>query len=412
MSTIAFVPVRSGSKSIKDKNIKLLNGKPLFFWVLNALQNASEINKIILATDSTNYAEIAKSFNFSKLEIYMRSAENASDTASTESVVLEYLEKANLNSQDIFVLAQATSPLTKSEDFDNALRQFAYSGKNSMLSCVKSKRFFWDKDGNTINYDYRNRPRRQDFDGMFMENGAFYINKVENILKDKNRLSGQIGIYEMHESTAIEIDEPIDWKIVEILLAEQNAVKKAQISDIKLFMSDVDGVLTDAGMYYSENGDELKKFCTHDGMGIKLLKEKGVKVGIITTEDRQLNRNRANKLKLDYHFHGETNKLETIKNLCKELNISLSEVAYIGDDVNDFELLSAVGLAACPANSVEKIKNIPNIIHLTKKGGEGAVREFIEMILSVKSDALNGVEVLKVKSWKLKVEPSLRAHRR
>ncbi|HOD88767.1 MAG: N-acylneuraminate cytidylyltransferase [Bacteroidales bacterium] len=385
MSTIAFVPVRSGSKSIKDKNIKLLNGKPLFFWVLNALQNASEINKIILATDSTNYAEIAKSFNFSKLEIYMRSAENASDTASTESVVLEYLEKANLNSQDIFVLAQATSPLTKSEDFDNALRQFAYSGKNSMLSCVKSKRFFWDKDGNTINYDYRNRPRRQDFDGMFMENGAFYINKVENILKDKNRLSGQIGIYEMHESTAIEIDEPIDWKIVEILLAEQNAVKKAQISDIKLFMSDVDGVLTDAGMYYSENGDELKKFCTHDGMGIKLLKEKGVKVGIITTEDRQLNRNRANKLKLDYHFHGETNKLETIKNLCKELNISLSEVAYIGDDVNDFELLSAVGLAACPANSVEKIKNIPNIIHLTKKGGEGAVREFIEMILSVKS---------------------------
>lgn len=394
MSTIAFVPVRSGSKSIKDKNIKLLNGKPLFFWVLNALQNASEINKIILATDSTNYAEIAKSFNFSKLEIYMRSAENASDTASTESVVLEYLEKANLNSQDIFVLAQATSPLTKSEDFDNALRQFAYSGKNSMLSCVKSKRFFWDKDGNTINYDYRNRPRRQDFDGMFMENGAFYINKVENILKDKNRLSGQIGIYEMHESTAIEIDEPIDWKIVEILLAEQNAVKKAQISDIKLFMSDVDGVLTDAGMYYSENGDELKKFCTHDGMGIKLLKEKGVKVGIITTEDRQLNRNRANKLKLDYHFHGETNKLETIKNLCKELNISLSEVAYIGDDVNDFELLSAVGLAACPANSVEKIKNIPNIIHLTKKGGEGAVREFIEMILSVKSDALNGVEVL------------------
>ncbi len=385
MSTIAFVPVRSGSKSIKDKNIKLLNGKPLFFWVLNALQNASEINKIILATDSTNYAEIAKSFNFSKLEIYMRSAENASDTASTESVVLEYLEKTNLNSQDIFVLAQATSPLTKSEDFDNALRQFAYSGKNSMLSCVKSKRFFWDKDGNTINYDYRNRPRRQDFDGMFMENGAFYINKVENILKDKNRLSGQIGIYEMHESTAIEIDEPIDWKIVEILLAEQNAVKKAQISDIKLFMSDVDGVLTDAGMYYSENGDELKKFCTHDGMGIKLLKEKGVKVGIITTEDRQLNRNRANKLKLDYHFHGETNKLETIKNLCKELNISLSEVAYIGDDVNDFELLSAVGLAACPANSVEKIKNIPNIIHLTKKGGEGAVREFIEMILSVKS---------------------------
>ncbi|MCK9254392.1 MAG: N-acylneuraminate cytidylyltransferase [Bacteroidales bacterium] len=383
MSIIAFVPVRSGSKSIKNKNIKILNGKPLFFWVLNALENAREINKIILATDSDAYAEIAKSFNFSKLEIYARNPENANDTASTESVVLEYLEKANLNNQDIFVLAQATSPLTRSEDFDNALGQFIYSGNDSMLSCVKSKRFFWDKDANPINYDYKKRPRRQDFDGMFMENGAFYINKVENILKDKNRLSGNIGIYEMPEYSAIEIDEAIDWKIVEVLLAEQNAIKRSQISDIKLFMSDVDGVLTDAGMYYSENGDELKKFCTHDGMGIKLLKEKGLKVGIITTEDRQLNRNRANKLKLDYHFHGETNKLETIKNLCKELNISLSEVAYIGDDVNDFELLSAVGLAACPANSVEKIKNIPNIIHLSKKGGEGAVREFVEIVVSI-----------------------------
>lgn len=136
MSTIAFVPVRSGSKSIKNKNIKLLLGKPLFFWILKALQNATEINKIILATDSCEYAEIAKSFNFSKLEIYMRNEKNASDTASTESVILEYLEKADLKHQDIFVLAQARSPLTKSEDFDNALRQFAYSGKDSMLSCV------------------------------------------------------------------------------------------------------------------------------------------------------------------------------------------------------------------------------------------------------------------------------------
>ncbi|MGI5821676.1 MAG: cytidylyltransferase domain-containing protein [Bacteroidales bacterium] len=385
MSTIAFVPVRSGSKSIKNKNIKLLLGKPLFFWVLKALQNATEINKIVLATDSWEYAEIAKFFNFSKLEVYMRNEKNASDTASTESVILEYLEIAGLKHQDLFVLAQATSPLTKSEDFDNALRQFMHSGKDSMLSCVRSKRFFWNKDGTPINYDYKNRPRRQDFDGMFMENGAFYINKIENILKNKNRLSGQIEIYEMNEHTAIEIDEIIDWKIVEVLLAEQNAKQRIQVSDIKLFMSDVDGVLTDAGMYYSENGDELKKFCTYDGMGLKLIKEKGIKVGIITSEDRQLNRNRANKLKLDYHFHGEKNKLETIKNLCLELNIDLLQVAYIGDDINDFQLLSEVGVAACPVNAVEEIKNIPNIIQLNKKGGEGVVREFADMLLSVLS---------------------------
>lgn len=381
MNTIAFVPVRVGSKSIKDKNIKLLNNKPLMFWVLNSLQNSVEINKIVLATDSEKYAEIAMNFGFSKLEIYMRDSENACDTASTESVLLEYLNKTPYNSQDIFVLAQATSPLTSSQDFDNALRQYTYSGKDSLLTCVKTKRFFWNKDGNSVNYDFKNRPRRQDFDGVFMENGAFYINKVENILRDKNRLSGQIDIYEMPEYTSIEIDEFLDWTIVELLMREQLTKTNQDIPEIKLLLSDVDGVLTDAGMYYSEKGDELKKFSTYDGMGFMLLKKQGIKVGIITLENRQLNRDRANKLKLDYHFHGEVNKLETTKNLCKELNIDLNQVAYIGDDINDFDLLSAVGLAACPANAVKKIKNIPNIIHLSKKGGEGALREFVEIIL-------------------------------
>jgi YrbI family 3-deoxy-D-manno-octulosonate 8-phosphate phosphatase len=380
MSVIAFVPVRSGSKSIKDKNIRMLNGKPMFYWVLYALEHASEVNKIILATDSDSYANIAKGFGFEKLETYMRKPENATDTSSTESVMLEYLDFANPNDSDLFVLVQATSPLTKSSDFDNALRQFAYSGKESLLSCVKTKRFFWDKNGQSVNYDYRNRPRRQDFDGMFMENGAFYVNSVANIKRDKNRLSGNIEIYEMPENTAIEIDEPADWKMVEILLAEQNTLIKNKLP-IKLFMSDVDGVLTDAGMYYSEKGDELKKFCTYDGMGFKLMQEMGVKVGIITMEDRELNRARARKLKLDYDFHGQTNKLETIDKLRREMGISFDEVAYIGDDINDFDLLSKVGLAACPANAVRKIKDIPGIIHLDKKGGEGAVREFVELII-------------------------------
>ncbi|MCK9321579.1 MAG: N-acylneuraminate cytidylyltransferase [Bacteroidales bacterium] len=380
MSIIAFVPVRSGSKSIKDKNIKPLNGKPMFYWVLNALQNSVEINKIILATDSKKYSDIAASFGFHKLETYIRKPENAIDTASTESVVLEYLDTAALNNDDLFVLVQATSPLTTSTDISNAIRQFAYSRKDSLLTCVRTKRFFWNADGIAINYDYKNRPRRQDFDGMFMENGAFYINKVSNILRDKNRLSGAIDIYEMPENTAIEIDEPADWKIIEILLAEQNQAKPQKPVKIKLFLSDVDGVLTDAGMYYSEKGDELKKFNTYDGMGFKILQEKGIKVGIITGEDRELNRARANKLQLDFDFHGDKNKLETITKLCMETKINLSEIAYIGDDINDFELLSKVGLAACPANAVQKIKDIPGIIQLAKKGGEGAVREFAEII--------------------------------
>ena len=151
---------------------------------------------------------------------------------------------------------------------------------------------------------------------------------------------------------------------------------------IKIFLSDVDGVLTDGGMYYTENGDEFKKYSVYDGMGFQLLQKTGVKEGIVTTEDKQMNRRRSNKLGLDYDFHGVKDKLQLIKNLCKQENIFLENIAYIGDDVNCFDLLSNVGVAACPKNAMKKIKSIPNIIQLQKNGGEGVVREFIELILS------------------------------
>lgn len=153
---------------------------------------------------------------------------------------------------------------------------------------------------------------------------------------------------------------------------------------IKLFLTDVDGVLTDAGMYYTESGDEFKKFNTHDGMGLMLLKEAGIKRGIITTENTKMVERRAAKLKMDYLYQGKGfgSKLSAALEICEKENISIKEVAYVGDDVNCIELLKAVGIAACPANALPQVKAIPNIIHLQKKGGDGAVREFIEMILN------------------------------
>lgn len=150
---------------------------------------------------------------------------------------------------------------------------------------------------------------------------------------------------------------------------------------IKVFLSDVDGVLTDGGMYYTESGDEFKKFNCYDGMGMKLLQQRGYKVGILTSEDRKINRNRANKLNLDYQFHGIKNKLDFIIEFCDKEKIDLSEIAYIGDDINCYDLLSNVGIAACPKNAIQKIKSIPNIIQLKSKGGNGAFREFAELYL-------------------------------
>jgi N-acylneuraminate cytidylyltransferase len=383
MKIIAFIPVRGGSKSIPMKNIKLFCGKPLVYWSISALQESDKIDEIIVATDSEEIKKTVNSFHFNKVKVYNRTAENATDTASTESVMLEYINQENLDKDDIFMLVQATSPLTETKHFDDALTLYLKGQYDSMLTCVRSYRFLWNENGTSKNYNYEKRPRRQDFGGELMENGAFYINTVDNIRTFHNRLSGTIGIYEMPEYTAIEIDNFDDWIILEHLMREHVLYKLSE-NKVKLFLSDVDGVLTDAGMYYSEKGDEFKKFNTRDGMGFKILKDAGIKTGIITTENTKIVANRAQKLNVDYLYQGKFNggKLEAAKEICKKEHISLDEVAYVGDDINCIELLSSVGFAFCPADAVEQVKNIKNIRILQSKGGEGVAREAVEIILS------------------------------
>ena len=379
---IAFIPARCGSKSIPKKNIKNFYGKPLIYWSLSAAQKSNNIDEIFVATDCDDIKSVVSTFGFSKVKIYEREAKNASDTSSSESVMLEFIEKNNFDDKDLFFLIQATSPFTKTQNLDEALQKLKNEKSDSLLTCVRSKRFFWNDNAVPINYSFNDRPRRQDFKGALMENGAFYINTIGNIKNYQNRLSGKISIYEMEEFTSIEIDEVNDWFIAEQLM-KRFFLPNKQRQKIKLFLSDVDGTLTDAGMYYGEGGEELKKFNTHDGKGFELLRIAGIKSGIITSENTEIVKNRAKKIKVDYVFQGveHTGKLEIAKQLCKKENISLNQVAYIGDDLNCKEILEGVGLAGCPNNALKDIKSITNIIHLNKDGGDGAVREFIDLIL-------------------------------
>ena len=174
---------------------------------------------------------------------------------------------------------------------------------------------------------------------------------------------------------------------------------------IRLFLSDIDGCLTDGGMYYSDKGDEMKRFNVYDGMGMVMLMKQGIKCGILTSEKTPIALNRARKLGLDYLYMGvgrqkdkETvirhspasaeamtlpfcTKLDACRQICRELNIGLDEVCYIGDDINDIDLLQQAGIAACPANAVEQVKQIKGIIQLTRNGGDGAIRELTEHLL-------------------------------
>lgn len=379
---IAFIPVRGGSKSIPLKNIKMFCGKPLVCWNIEALENCHMVDEVVVATDSDDIWNTVESRHYKKTALYRRRAENACDTASTESVMLEYIQYAQLTGDNVFMLVQATSPLTETQHFTEALQMYENGEYDSIITCVRNYRFFWNEDGTSMNYDYLHRPRRQEFKGMLMENGAFYINTVGNILQNGNRLGGKIGIYEMPEYTATEIDEPDDWMILENLMRKHVLLRREQQA-IKLFLCDVDGTLTDGGMYYSEKGDELKRFNTRDGMGFQMLREAGIKTGIITSEDTNIVSNRAKKLKVDYLCQGRRDggKLACAEDICQEMGISLNEIAYIGDDVNCIELLSKAGVAACPADACDQVKAIPGIKVMNKRGGEGCVRELIEQLL-------------------------------
>lgn len=380
---IAFIPVRGGSKSIPLKNIKPINGRPLVYWTIDAAMNCQYIDKVYVSTDSQEirdavdlYKRISQTRD--KLVCVDRDPETATDTATTESAMLDFAKKYEFEN---IILVQATSPMLEKGHLTEAIEKYESGKFDSLLSVVRQKRFVWEERGGQFvpqNYDYQNRPRRQEFNGYLVENGAFYITSKELLLESQCRMSGKIGIYEMSEDSYFEIDEVSDWIIVEKLLRKKVRDKKP--SKIRLFVTDCDGVLTDGGMYYTEKGDEIKKFNTKDGMGFALLKEAGIKTAIITGEDTQIVVDRAEKMKVDYLYKGIRDKLSVLKEIAVKEGLKLEQIAYIGDDINDIECLEAVGLGISVPNAVEEAKNIADIV-VQKKGGEGAVREAIGYIL-------------------------------
>ncbi len=386
---VAFIPVRGGSKSIPKKNIKPICGKPLVYWTVKAACQCRFLDAVYVSTDSDEIRSVVEAFvkdskseSFAKVHVIGRSAETATDTASTESAMLEFAEQYEF---DNIALIQATSPMLTSEDLDGGFELLQKEGTDSVISVVRQYCFLWDEDesGNAypVNYDVFNRPRRQDFDGYLMENGAFYITSRDDLLKSENRVSGNIKAYEMCAESAVELDKPSDWIIVEDLMKERGlAAGPSAFPEIKMFLTDCDGCLTDAGMYYSENGDELKKFNTRDGMGFAMLRERGIITGIITSESVALNRRRAEKLKLDILEEGCKDKAGAVKRICGNYQIDPENTAYVGDDVNDLEVIKMVGLGCCPADAAASVKSVSDFV-TEAKGGEGVIREVVDKIL-------------------------------
>ena len=387
---ISVIPARGGSRGIPKKNIVPVNGVPLICYTIRASINSRYVEKTIVSTDDDEIAAIAAEHG---ADVFMRPAELALDDTPTEPVmenVLDTLKQKEGCIPEYVCLLQPTSPLRVSRDVDNAFEQIIEEGSDSLLSVCDSHSFLWKKGGGSavpINYDFGKRPRRQEME-QYRENGAIYIFKNSLFAESGNRLGGKISFYVMDESKSVEIDTEFDLKLVEQIISE-NGAKLSFANDlakrVKIFITDVDGVLTDGGMYYSGTGEEMKRFNTIDGMGLERLRGIGVKIAIITKENSSIASARAKKLKIDDVFVGVDDKLPVVKKLIEKYDFKMEEVCYIGDDINDIEVLKNVGFPVAVSNAAPQVKAIAAYV-TSKGGGNGGVREITDFIYRIKSD--------------------------
>lgn len=354
-------------------------GRPLFTWVLGEAV-FSELDEVYVYTDDQSIIEfIDKEYHWTnKVKALKRSEESANDTASTEFAILEFCETINYNF-DVFCLLQATSPFTEKEDI-NACLEKLNGACDSALTVVNTHRFLWDNNGNPINYNPKERPRRQDFDGLLIENGAVYTITKPALDEHKNRLGDHVGIVQMHEDSLLEIDSESDWIAIESLLIERQ--KRAKKSEkIKYLVLDVDGVFTDGTITYTKDGEHTKSFDMRDGMGLEILRQFDVEVMIMTSENSELVAKRMEKLKIENVFLGVKDKYALLNHVLRDTNSSLNNVAYIGDDVNDLTNICSVGWSLVPNNATDDVKPHADIV-LSKNAGSGAIREACKFILN------------------------------
>jgi len=368
---LGVIPARGGSKGLPGKNILPIAGFPLIYWTIQAAKQSELLDDFIVSTDDPHIAACAKKFGARVLD---RPLHLAQDDTTTLAVLQHIVTTVEC---DAVVVLQPTSPLRNRDTIDNCIRDFNNCGYDTLATGYNTK---------IIEYGTHQNMRRQEIPGFFYDDGNVYIIK-KTILQSGRWYGDRICKKVIDAELNSEIDDEITFTITEALLRKrlengrQTTDFFGRLANVKLLAMDVDGVLTDGGMYYSANGDELKRFNTKDGMGIARIKKAGIITALITSENTDIVRSRAQKLSIDHVCTGVKDKLTELEHILEQEHYCMDEVAYMGDDLNDFSLMQKVGVAVTVPDAENAIKNTAS--YITKlRGGDGAVREICELILS------------------------------
>jgi YrbI family 3-deoxy-D-manno-octulosonate 8-phosphate phosphatase len=381
---LAIIPARGGSERVPRKNARELAGLPLLAHTIRHAREARLVDAVVVSTDDAELAALARD---QCADVVLRPAELASAEATSESALLHVLDErraAGLDDPELVVFLQATSPVRRPGDVDGAIETLRETGADAVFSAAPSHRLIWRGEQTAVTpltYDPARRPREQDMEPEWYENGSIYVFRPDVLREHGHRLGGRVAVYPMDEWSSFQLDTEEDAQLLEWILRRPELRPPVRWPNpLGLLVLDFDGVLTDNGVLVGDAGSESVRCDRSDGLGIAMLRRAGVEMFVLSTEEHAVVGHRCEKLGLPYR-QGLADKAAELERLCAERHIGLGSVVYMGNDVNDLRCLELAGLAVAPADSHPDALAAVDLL-LTHSGGRGAVRELADLLLA------------------------------
>ncbi|PFG32004.1 acylneuraminate cytidylyltransferase [Paramicrobacterium agarici] len=418
-TVVAIIPARGGSQGIPAKNLREVGGTPLIVRAIEAAAASARIQKVVVSTDDEQIAAVARAAGADVIE---RPDELATHEATSESALLHALAQLDARgaAPEITVFIQATSPFIDPVDIDEAIARVASGTSDVVFSAVPNHSFLWRPDeidpGNMVGVNHRRltRQRRQDRPVEYRETGAFYVLRTRGFLEAKHRFFGRVGVQLVAEQNALEIDTLDDLRVaraivdvrgvdggrvaqtasadsVSVAIGDENSApaERAALTasgsamsdriDVDAVVTDFDGVHTDDTAIIGADGEELVRVSRRDGAGIARLRAAGIRVLILSAEKHPVVAARARKLEVDVR-QGIDDKGAALSAWARANGIRLDRIAYLGNDLGDVSASTIVGWPMAVADAAPEVRAAARRV-LTRRGGDGAVRELADAVL-------------------------------